>query len=273
MGWAAPCCSSAIWKVNTMAMLERTGGSGCRLSRRSGWRHFCAQREGHTAPTPCEAGGQTARARACPERPPRPRGSDVTGSRKRRPRAFLAEHGGRAGRSRGACDRRPASPTASALRCPWVGRGWQLGHRARSRAARLRAFTAKGLVPCLGGPRALGESWPRQGHSRVTAGSPSWHMIPTAFRPVGTVPGRISAARRAHLSVPDHTPGLSPSQTCVVLRFLVMLTLRSFFLQDQLGSTPTPPDQACRPPTAPSAPPAISPDLLHRQLTVGPGDA
>lgn len=221
-----------------------------------------------------QAGRPRGRAHA---RSARPGPAEVTsrgpGSRKRRPRAFLAEHGGRAGRSRGACDRRPASPTASALRYPWVGRGWQLGHRARSRAARLRAFTAKGLVPCLGGPRALGESWPRQGHSRVTAGSPSRHVIPTAFRPVGTVPGRISAARRAHLSVPDHTPGLSPSQTCVVLRFLMMLTLSSFFLQDQLGSTPTPPDQACRPPTAPSAPPAISPDLLHRQLTVGPGDA
>lgn len=124
MGWAAPCCSSAIWKVNTMAMLERTGGSGCRLSRRSGWRHFCAQREGHTAPTPCEAGGQTARARACPERPPRPRGSDVTGAWK--PEAQAARLPGRTWRPCGALPGRlRQTPSLSDGLCTSLPVGWE----------------------------------------------------------------------------------------------------------------------------------------------------
>lgn len=57
---------------------------------------------------------------------------------------------------------------------------------------------------------------PQEGHGRVTAGSPSRHVIPTAARPVGTVPGCVSAVRTAHLSVPDHTPraATQPDSRC-----------------------------------------------------------
>lgn len=170
MGWAAPCCSSAIWKVNTMAMLERTGGSGCRLSRRSGWRHFCAQREGHTAPTPCEAGGQTARARACPERPPRPRGSDVTG-----------------GLEAGSAGRAPSWPNMAAVRgapgapatdAQPLRRPLHFAARGLGEAGSWDTGREAGPPGCVPSPPTAWcpawedrERWVSPGHGRATAGS------------------------------------------------------------------------------------------------------